>query len=94
MQRSVANGGAALLLWIAASALVPRQAAADEPTTASLISEVRQTFTLAGERIPPEIYRDFGEGDLTDNRPIWVTVVTTVLRARRSDRGNSARHLP
>jgi hypothetical protein len=38
------------------------------------LAEVRKTFTLGGKRIPPEIFRDFGDGWLADNLPIWVTV--------------------
>jgi hypothetical protein len=62
------------ILWIAMSATMPWPALAEEPTTASLIAEVRQSFTLKGERIPPEIFRDFGDGNLADSQPIWVTV--------------------
>jgi hypothetical protein len=43
-------------------------------TTASLIAEVRRTFTVEGKPIPPEIFRDFGDGDLADSGSIWVTV--------------------
>jgi hypothetical protein len=69
-----ALGAAAALLWIAGAAALARPAIAQQPTTASLIDEVRQAFTLKGERIPPEIFRDFGDGDLADSVPIWVTV--------------------
>jgi hypothetical protein len=58
-----------MLLWI-----VALPATAEEPTTASLVAEVRQSFTLKGERIPPEIFRDFGDGNLADSQPTWVTV--------------------
>jgi hypothetical protein len=64
---------AAMVLCIVGSALLPQLALADE-STAALVAEVRRTFTLAGERIPPEIFRDFGDGNLADSRPIWVTV--------------------
>jgi len=64
--------GVATLLWIIGSIL---PAAAQQPTpTSALLSEVRQSFTLAGKRIPPEIFRDFGDGNLADSQPIWVTV--------------------
>ena len=46
-----------------------------EPTPiAKLLEEVRSSFTLDGERIPPEIFRDFGDGNLADSGPIWVTI--------------------
>jgi hypothetical protein len=41
---------------------------------ASLISEARKSFTLHGKPPPPEIFRDFGDGDLADSGAIWVTV--------------------
>jgi hypothetical protein len=54
---------------------IPARASAGEATsTASLIAEVRRTFTIDGKPIPPEIFRDFGDGDLADSGPIWVTV--------------------
>ena len=36
-------------------------------TDAALLSEVRRAFTLHGKPIPPEIFRDFGDGDLADS---------------------------
>jgi len=65
---------------LAAAALIvmsfmPAPASAGEaPQTASLITEVRRTFTIDGKPIPSEIFRDFGDGDLADTGPIWVTV--------------------
>jgi hypothetical protein len=65
---------------LAAAALIvmsfmPAPASAGEaPQTASLITEVRRTFTIDGKPIPPEIFRDFGDGDLADTGRIWVTV--------------------
>jgi hypothetical protein len=54
---------------------IPAPASAGEaPSTAALIAEVRRTFTIDGKPIPPEIFRDFGDGDLADSGPIWVTV--------------------
>src|SRR6476661_2602529 len=38
------------------------------------VAEMRQSFTLDGKTIPPEIFRDFGDGDLADSGAIWVTV--------------------
>ena len=45
-----------------------------EPSTASSIAEARRTFTIDGHIIPPEIFRDFGDGDLADSETIWVTL--------------------
>ena len=33
-----------------------------------------KSFTLNGQIIPPEIFRDFGDGNLADSDSIWVTV--------------------
>jgi hypothetical protein len=66
---------AALALWMVGSAVIPAAAAAGEPASAAaLVDEARRSFTLAGKQIPPEIFRDFGDGDLADSRAIWVTV--------------------
>jgi hypothetical protein len=65
---------AALALSVIGSSLAPPPAlAADAPTTA-LIAEARRTFTLGSKPIPPEIFRDFGDGDLADSGSIWVTI--------------------
>jgi len=45
-----------------------------DAATAALLAEVRRTFKLNGKPIPPEIFRDFGDGDLADSGDIWVTV--------------------
>jgi hypothetical protein len=63
----------ALMLWTIAWPPAPCAAAADQ-STAALIDEVRRSFTLDGKPIPPEIFRDFGNGDLADSGSIWVTV--------------------
>jgi len=73
---------AALAAWsvIAASAAPPAAEAASpgvarpDAETASLVAEVRRSFTIHGKPIPPEIFRDFGDGDLGDSSDIWVTV--------------------
>jgi hypothetical protein len=57
-----------------AMSLLPPPAAAGEPSTAAVIAEARRAFTVGGKPIPPEIFRDFGDGDLADSGPIWVTV--------------------
>ena len=41
---------------------------------AALLSEVRHAFTLHGKPIPPEVFRDFGDGNIADSGSIWVTV--------------------
>jgi hypothetical protein len=50
------------------------QAGSEAKGAAALVSEVRRAFTLNGKTIPPEIFRDFGDGDLADSGAIWVTV--------------------
>lgn len=36
--------------------------------------EVRKSFTIEGKPVPPEIFGDFGDAMMSDNRPIIVTV--------------------
>lgn len=50
------------------------QAGSDARGAAGQIAEVRKTFTLNGQVIPPEIFRDFGDGNLADSDSIWVAV--------------------
>jgi hypothetical protein len=45
-----------------------------DASTPALLSEVRRTFTVHGKPIPPEVFRDFGDGNLADSSDIWVTV--------------------
>jgi hypothetical protein len=59
---------------IAASLASPPASASEVSSTASLIAEVRRAFTINGKPIPPKIFRDFGDGNLADSGPIWVTV--------------------
>src|SRR5262249_48308122 len=74
--------GTAVLLSMIGFVLQPivgfaqQPAGAKEPaSTPALLAEVRKSFTLGGEPIPPEIFRDFGDGNLADPpRSIWVTV--------------------
>src|SRR5262249_52724377 len=74
-QRPSARLSAALALGVIASFLSPLSATADdEAEAAALVAEVRQKFTLEGKTIPPEIFRDFGDGDMADSGDIWVTV--------------------
>jgi hypothetical protein len=72
-RRTLARLGPALALLCLLPA--PSPAAADDaPSTAALAAEVRRAFTLDGKPIPPEIFRDFGDGDIADSGAIWVTV--------------------
>jgi hypothetical protein len=64
----------AALVLIAASLASPAASAGEVPSTTAVIAEARRAFTVGGQPIPPEIFRDFGDGDLADSGPIWVTV--------------------
>jgi hypothetical protein len=66
--------GVATLALMAAFLSAPAGSAADAPPSAALIAEMRRSFTLDGKPVPPEIFRDFGDGDLADSGAIWVTV--------------------
>ena len=61
--------GASSLADAAAQEAVPAAA-----STPALLAEVRHTFTLHGKPIPPEIFRDFGDGNIANSGSIWVTV--------------------
>ena len=37
-------------------------------------STSRRSFTIGGKPIPPEIFADFGDAMMSDNRPIVVTI--------------------
>jgi hypothetical protein len=56
--------------------LAKRATPASQPdaATAALVAEIRRSFTVHGKPIPPEIFRDFGDGDMADSGSIWVTV--------------------
>src|SRR5215469_1194014 len=73
--RSLSRVSTALALRVIASCVPPAAAMADDAgSTAALIAEIRRSFTLDGKQVPPEIFRDFGDGDLADSGSIWVTV--------------------
>ena len=60
-------------------ALLPAaQAGSDAKNTdkgaAAQVAEVRKSFTLNGQIIPPGIFGDFGDNNLADSDSIWVTV--------------------
>src|SRR5579872_1940892 len=59
-------------LWTLAGVVAAQFAWADD--AASLIAEARHAFMLHGKPIPPEIFRDFGDGDLADSSSIRVTI--------------------
>jgi hypothetical protein len=68
-----------IALLICPGAPLPAKAAAPEASTAdasaaALVAEVRRAFTLHGQPIPPEVFRDFGDGDIADSGSIWVSV--------------------
>jgi hypothetical protein len=70
-----AAGGLALFCLLAcggdAAAGVYVQTAAQAN---ALVAELRKSFTVRGQPIPPEIFRDMGDGDMADSGSIWVTV--------------------
>jgi hypothetical protein len=84
--------------WIALFPLSVEVATSARPTVLeseafpeTLLDEVQKTFTVGGKRIPPEIFRDFGDGDLADSGSIWVTVdvhaaVGSSVKARHASR--------
>ena len=43
-------------------------------TTAASLDEMRSAFTVEGKPIPPEIFADLGDSDLSDSNPILVTI--------------------
>ena len=61
--------GASSLADAAAQEAVPAAA-----STPALLAEVRHTFTLHRKPISPEIFRDFGDGNIAILGSIWVTV--------------------
>ncbi len=48
--------------------------AQSDGSDATLLAEVHRAITLHGKPIPPEVFRDFGDGDIADSGAIWVTV--------------------
>ena len=64
----------AFLIAVAATTASSATPGAETSEAADLIVEIRQSFTLRGKPIPPEIFRDFGDGNLADGAPIWTAV--------------------
>jgi hypothetical protein len=67
---------AALAIIASPLAAPPARAAEATPAAspAALLAAARRAVPLNGKRIPPEIFRDFGDGDMADSGSIWVTV--------------------
>src|SRR5581483_1270859 len=66
-----------LAVLFVAFGFAPPTAIAEEvskTSDAALVAEMRKSFTIGGKPIPPEIFRDFGDGDLADSGGIWITV--------------------
>ena len=42
--------------------------------SADPLAEARESFTIGGKPIPPEIFADFGDAMISDNRPIIVAI--------------------
>jgi hypothetical protein len=65
-----------ILAWCGALAVAAAAQLEWRPdtATAALVTEVRHSFTLNGKPIPPQIFRDFGDGDLADSGDIWITM--------------------
>lgn len=70
-RRAFLISAAALCAW--GSRREPARAA-EAPEAAKLLAEVRESFTLRGKPIPPEIFRDFGDGNLAESLSIWTSV--------------------
>ncbi len=64
----------AMLCALLPAARGGRDAKTADKSASALATEVRKNFTLNGQIIPPEIFRDFGDGNLADSDSIWVTV--------------------
>jgi hypothetical protein len=79
-KRRLRLAAALALSWIAvcgsaiAGASAADKSAAAKSSAAALLAEVRHSFTLHGQPIPPEVFRDMGDGDMADSGSIWVTV--------------------
>lgn len=67
---------AALSMMLISNSSFIVNAAAKEGSRADaspLVAEVRSAFKLHGKPVPPEIFRDMGDGDMADSTSIWVT---------------------
>ncbi len=59
---------------LAGLVLLAALCAASTASAEAPLDELRRAFTLGGKPVPPEIFRDLGDGDLGDSGPILVTV--------------------
>jgi hypothetical protein len=55
----------------AVTRLLPPAGAAERN---AMLDELRKSFTVEGKPIPPEVFRDFGDGDMADSGSIRVTI--------------------
>src|SRR3954463_520999 len=73
------SAGGPRVLWFIFCGMLLIYGAAGEKVLAAansssaLVAEVRRSFTLHHKVIPPEIFRDLGDGNLADLTSIWVT---------------------
>jgi hypothetical protein len=78
MARSAPALAALCMMACSGAALTAKAAAGQAPqadaSAAALVAEARRAFTLHGKPVPPEIFRDMGDGDIADSTGIWVTV--------------------
>ena len=49
-------------------------AGAPHASAGDALDELRASFTVGGKPVPPEVFGDFGDAIMSDNRPIIVTV--------------------
>jgi hypothetical protein len=80
----VRRAAVALAASLLFTRLAPASAAPAENSADALVAEMRRAFTVGGKPVPPEVFRDFGDGDLPMALPTWVTV--DVVAAIDSDR--------
>jgi hypothetical protein len=59
---------------IAAAMLMAFVVPASSAPVDAALKELRQTFTVHGKPVPPEVIGDFGDGDMADSGPIRVTI--------------------
>jgi hypothetical protein len=75
MYRSIAIALSCVLLSPHLAVAKPAaRPAAQNSSANSALDEVRRSFTIGGKPIPPEIFRDMGDGNLADGASILVSV--------------------
>jgi hypothetical protein len=77
----------ALLLALVVCPIAPARAA-------DALDELRATFTVGGKPVPPEVFGDFGDAVMSDNRPVIVAVdaLTAIDSNRYADPVKTAGH--